>query len=164
METFIGIAIWIAIFAVWYVRNYPEKFRGILPEHKIAFRWPRRAKSVARVTRPRNSTNFKGLVESIETICLRDRLNASDAASMVEAVKQLMEMEPGSGQIWEACALDSLESAEIICDDCKVPVEKIIKKTGVKIRCRTCGKWLALKNSKITVLDPHRADIEDWER
>lgn len=164
METLIGIGVWVAIFVVWYVRNYPEKFRGVFPVHKFTLRWPRRRKPLIRTNPTTSTTNFKGLVESIETICARDRFNASDAAAMVEAVKQLMEMEPGSGQIWEAYALDSLESAEIICDDCRTPVEKTIKKTGVKIRCRTCGKWLALKNSKVTVLDPHRADVEDWER
>jgi hypothetical protein len=164
METFIGIAIWVVIFVVWYVKNYPEKFRGMLSAYKTLFKRPRRPNAVSRPMRSMPSINFKGLVESIETTCAMDRFNASDAAAMVEAVKQIMEMEPGSGQIWEAYALDSLESAEIICDDCKVPVDKMIKKTGLKIQCRNCGKWLALKNSKVTILDPHRSDIEDWEK
>jgi len=164
MEIFIGIAIWVAIFIVWYFRNYPEKFRGILPVHRFTFRWPRKRKAASPVERTAASKNFKGLVLSIETLCALDRFDASDAAAMVEAVKQLLEMEPGSGQIWEAYALDSLEHAEIVCDDCKIPVEKTIKKTGVKIRCPSCSKWLALKNSKVSVLDPHRADVEDWEK
>lgn len=83
---------------------------------------------------------------------------------MVQAVTKLLEIEPSSGQIWEAYALDSLESAEIICDDCKIPVDKIIKKTGIRIQCEKCGKWLALKNSKVTIIDPNRPDLEEWEK
>ena len=108
--------------------------------------------------------DYKSLVEQVEFICSKERFSSSDAAAMVEAVKHLMELEPGSGQIWEAYALDSLESATITCDECKIPVEKTVKKTGVKISCKKCGRWLALKNSKVTVLDPSRADIEDWEK
>ncbi len=115
--------------------------------------------------RPQPHTgDYKSLVEQVEFICSKERFSSSDAAAMVEAVKHLMELEPGSGQIWEAYALDSLESATITCDDCKIPVEKTVKKTGVKISCKKCGRWLALKNSKVTVLDPSRADIEDWEK
>ena len=84
---------------------------------------------------------------------------ASDAASLVEAVRLLTEIEPASGQIWEAYALDSLESAEIICDQCRIKVDKTVKKTGVRIQCTKCGKWLGLKNSKVTVIDPSRPDL-----
>jgi Zn finger protein HypA/HybF involved in hydrogenase expression len=83
---------------------------------------------------------------------------------MVDAVKQLMEKEPASGQIWEAYALDSLETAEIACDDCRIPVEKTVRKTGVRIQCKKCGKWLALKNSKVTIINPSRAELEEWEK
>jgi len=65
--------------------------------------------------------------------------------------------------LWEALALDSLENAQIICDDCRIPVEKVVRKTGVKIQCSNCKKWLALKNSKVTVIDPRRSGSEDWE-
>jgi hypothetical protein len=90
-------------------------------------------------------------------------MGSSDAAAMVLAVKDLMEIEPASGQIWEALALDALESAEIVCDDCRIPVERIVKRTGVKIKCGKCRKWIALKNSKVTVIDPKRPDLEEWE-
>ena len=93
-----------------------------------------------------------------------DSFGSADAAGMVEAVKRLMEIEPSSGQIWEAYALDSLESAQISCDDCRVPVEKTVKKTGIKFQCGKCGKWLALRNSKVTIIDPSRAGLEDWEK
>jgi Zn finger protein HypA/HybF involved in hydrogenase expression len=83
---------------------------------------------------------------------------------MVHAVQKLNEIEPPSGQIWEAYALDSLETAKITCDDCRVPVAKTVKKTGVKIQCPKCLKWLALKNSKVTIIDPSRTDLEDWEK
>lgn len=83
---------------------------------------------------------------------------------MVDAVKKIVEIETSSGQIWEAYALDSLETAEIICDMCKIPVQKTIKKTGVKIICPKCQKWLALRNSKVMIFDPSRADLEDWEK
>jgi hypothetical protein len=82
----------------------------------------------------------------------------------VQAVKRIMEIEPSSGQIWEAFALDSLETAQITCDDCRIPVDKIVKKTGVRIQCAKCGKWLVLKNSKVTIIDPNRPDLEDWEK
>jgi len=79
-------------------------------------------------------------------------------------VKKLNEIEPPSGQIWEAYALDSLETANITCDECRVKVKKTVKKTGVKIQCPKCLKWLALKNSKVTIIDPSRTDLEDWEK
>lgn len=166
METLIGIGIWVIIFVVWYVRNYPEKFRGLgqLRRSKVAL--PRRKKVVPmnRPPRPRARPDFKTLVEKVESLSARDRMSASDAAAMVAAVRDLMEIEPASGQIWEAFALDSLETAQIICDDCRIPVEKIVKKTGVKIECKRCRKWLALKNSKVTIIDPNRANLEDWEK
>lgn len=166
METLIGIGIWVIIFIVWYVRNYPEKFRGLDQLRKLKIAFPRKKKVVSmnRAPRPRSRPDFKTLVEKVETLSARDRMTASDAAAMVAAVRDLIEIEPASGQIWEAFALDSLESSEIICDDCRRPVEKIVKKTGVKIECRKCHKWLALKNSKVTIIDPNRANLEDWER
>lgn len=164
METLIGIGIWLIIFVVWYARTYPDKFQGIVPRFNLGLRRPRKARVVPPAPSYGGSSNYKGLVEAIESTCALDKFQASDAASMVEAVKQLMDVEPASGQIWEAYALDSLESAEIVCDECRIPVDKTVKKTGVKIHCRKCGKWLALKNSKVTILDPSRADLEDWER
>ncbi len=165
METIIGIAIWIAIFLIWYYKTYPEKFKAWIPVHRLKIQWPRPRKVVLlkRASGP-GYRDFKTLVETIERVCNRDRFGSSDAALMVQAVKQLMEVEPGSAQIWEAYALDSLETAVVSCDDCRVLVEKTVKKTGVKISCPKCGKWLALKNSKITVLDPNRPDLEEWER
>ncbi len=165
METIIGIAIWIAIFLIWYYRTYPEKFKEWIPIHRLKIQWPRSRKVMsAKRASTSGYRDFKTLVETIERICNRDHFGSSDAALMVQAVKQLMEVEPGSAQIWEAYALDSLETAVISCDDCRTPVEKTIKKTGVKISCPKCGKWLALKNSKVTVLDPNRPDLEEWER
>ena len=166
METFIGIAIWVAIFLIWYIRTYPEKVKGLMPLQGIRLKWPARKRRNASVARKAASAygDYKSLVEQVEVICSKEQFSSSDAAAMVEAVKHLMELEPGSGQIWEAYALDSLETATIKCDDCKIPVEKTVKKTGVKIHCKKCGKWLALKNSKVTVLDPSRPDIEDWEK
>jgi hypothetical protein len=166
VETFIGIAIWVAIFLIWYIRTYPEKVKGLVPLHGIRLKWPARKRRSASVARKASSAygDYKSLVEQVEVICSKEQFSSSDAAAMVEAVKHLMELEPGSGQIWEAYALDSLETATIKCDDCKIPVEKTVKKTGVKIYCKKCGKWLALKNSKVTVLDPSRPDVEDWEK
>ncbi len=166
METFIGIAIWVGIFVIWYVRTYPEKVKGLMHFGGINLKWPVRKKRNARANRKATTAyrDYKSLVEQVEFICSKEQFSSSDAAAMVEAVKHLMDVEPGSGQIWEAYALDSLETATITCDDCKIPVEKTVKKTGVKIACKKCGKWLALKNSKVTVIDPSRADIEDWER
>lgn len=168
METVIGIGIWVIIFLVWYVRTYPERVKGLLPTRVMDFRWPRRRRTVRTVPAPASasssSKDFKSLVETVEHVCAMDRFAASDAASMVQAVTKLLEIEPSSGQIWEAYALDSLESAEIICDDCKIPVDKIIKKTGIRIQCEKCGKWLALKNSKVTIIDPNRPDLEEWEK
>jgi hypothetical protein len=166
VETFIGIAIWVAIFVIWYIRTYPEKVKGVAPLQGIRLKWLLREKRNVSSARKASSAyrDFKSLVEQVEVICSKERFGSSDAAAMVEAVKHLMELEPGSGQIWEAYALDSLETAAITCDECKIPVEKTVKKTGVKIYCKKCGKWLALKNSKVTVLDPNRSDIEDWEK
>lgn len=164
-EFILGVGIWVVIFVVWYVRNYPEKFQGLIPNLSGMYKWRRKAKSVN--VRPAASVgtqkDYRALVETVESICARDRIGSSDAASMVQAAKKLMEIEPSSGQIWEAYALDSLESALITCDDCRVSVEKTVKKTGVRISCPKCGKWLALKNSKVTVIDPNRPDLEDWE-
>jgi hypothetical protein len=165
VETIIGVAIWVAIFLIWYYRTYPERLKAMVPFHLLKIKWPR-ARKVVPVRRASTTgyKDFKTLVEAIEQVCSRDHFGSSDAALMVEAVKQLMELEPGSAQIWEAYALDSLETATINCDECHTPVEKTVKKTGIKISCRKCGKWLALKNSKVTVIDPNRRDLEDWER
>lgn len=166
IEFIIGVGIWLCIFLVWYARTYPEKVKGILPKNMFKIQWPRRDRSKVVRLKPKTqrSKDFKSMVETIEKTCAKDRFMASDAASMVEAVKHLLEIEPASGQIWEAYALDSLETAEIICDECRIAVDKIVKKTGVRIQCEKCGKWLALKNSKVTVIDPHRPDLEDWEK
>lgn len=165
MEILVGVGIWVAIFMVWYVRNYPEKFRSMFPIHRLKIRWPVRARKRTRpVPVPSASSDFKTLVETVETLCARDRFMASDAAGLVEAVKQLVEIESASGQIWEAYALDTLETCQIICDDCRVPVEKTVKKTGVRLQCPKCHKWLVLKNSKVTVIDPTRPDLEEWEK
>jgi hypothetical protein len=166
METAIGIAVWVVIFVIWYVKTYPEKFRGFNLLRKLKLNLPQRKRRVPPVSvaiKPKSRRDFKALVETVEAISARDRISASDAATMVEAVKDLLEIEPASGQLWEALALDSLETAEIICDDCRIPVDKFVKKTGVKIQCGKCMKWLALKNSKVTVIDPKRAGLEDWE-
>ncbi len=166
MDVLIGIAIWVIIFLVWYVRNYPEKFRNINPLAKIKWKMPHRKRTIRPSTRAsvlKSTRDFKSLVETIESISSRDRMQASDAAAMVQAVNELIAIEPASGQLWEALALDSLETAEIICDECRVPVDKMVKKTGVKIKCAKCLKWLALKNSKVTVIDPNRPDLEEWE-
>jgi hypothetical protein len=165
MEILIGIGIWIAIFLVWYYRHYPDKVKSLLDIKGLNVKWPRRRKGprLTPVT-ARAQKDFKSLVETIESVCARDSFGSADAATMVHAVQKLNEIEPPSGQIWEAYALDSLETAKITCDDCRVPVEKTIKKTGVKIQCPKCSKWLALKNSKVTIIDPSRADLEDWEK
>jgi hypothetical protein len=162
----IGIGIWVIIFLVWYVRNYPDRFRGFLAARRVRFRWPFKTKSVLRPARGSSSasgTDFKSIVDTVEQICAKDKYAASDAATMVESIKKLLVIEPSSGQIWEAYALDSLETSEITCDECGVEVQKMVRKTGVKIRCPQCNKWLALKNSKVTVIDPHRSDLDDWE-
>jgi hypothetical protein len=165
MEVIIGVGIWVVVFVVWYVRNYPERFKGLEPILNVMSKWRRKSKIVNSRPVPNSGAqkDYRALVETVESICARDRIGSSDAASMVQAAQQLMEIEPSSGQIWEAYALDSLESALITCDDCRVPVEKTVKKTGVRISCPKCGKWLALKNSKVTVIDPNRPDLEDWE-
>ena len=165
MEFLIGIGIWVIIFVIWYVRTYPEKFKGLIPSAGIKIPWPRRKKPVPRhPSGAKAAGDFRALVETIESICALDKFGSSDAATMVAAVKKLLEVEPSSGQIWEAYALDSLEGAQIVCDDCRIPVKKTIKKTGVRIYCTQCGKWLALKNSKVMIIDPNRPDLEDWEK
>lgn len=165
LETLIGIGVWVVIFFVWYFRTYPEKLKKYVSVRGPLLKWPRRKRSAPTKPDPsvNNSKDYKTLVETVESIAAKDRIGSSDAASMVHAVRSLMEIEPASGQIWEAYALDSLESALIVCDECRVPVEKTIKKTGVRIHCPRCQKWLALKNSKVTVIDPNRPDLEDWE-
>ena len=165
LETLIGIGIWVGIFLVWYVRNYPDKFKTWIPVYGTVIGWFRRKRKSPPRPRPAASfgRDYKTLVETVESIAARDRMGSSDAASMVHAVKDLLEIEPATGQIWEAYALDSLETAVITCDDCRVPVEKTVKKTGIRIRCPKCEKWLVLKNSKVTVINPNRPDIEDWE-
>jgi hypothetical protein len=165
MEIIIGITIWVVIFLVWYFRNYPQKLKGVLPTHGFRIKWPSRRRTAPSAKQPVDirHSDFKSLVEVIESVCATDKMGSSDAATMVNAVKKLMEIEPSSGQIWEAYALDSLESAEITCDECGVRVDKSVRKTGVKIYCKKCGKWLALKNSKVTIIDPSRRDLEDWE-
>ncbi len=166
METLIGITIWVIIFLVWYFKTYPDKIKGIIPIHRLKIKLPRMKRAMPSPKRPLHGrqSDFKSLVEIVESVCAKDHIVASDAAAMVEAVKKLMEIEPSSGQIWEAYALDSLESAEITCDDCGIRVEKTVKKTGIKILCRKCEKWLALKNSKVMIIDPSRHDLEDWEK
>jgi hypothetical protein len=164
METLIGIAIWVVIFIVWYVRTYPDRVKSVIRARGINFKWPRKRKVVLNAPKVVDNRDFKKLVEAIESVCARDKFGSTDAATMVQAVKRLMEIEPSSGQIWEAYALDSLETAQITCDDCRVPVDKIVKKTGVRIQCSKCGKWLVLKNSKVTIIDPNRPDLEDWEK
>lgn len=166
MEILVGISIWVIIFIVWYCKTYPEKWKSLVHTHAANIKWPRK-KPAVHVRPPvnnRSTKDFKKLVETIESTAAMDSFGSADAAGMVEAVKILMEIEPSSGQIWEAYALDSLESAQISCDDCRIPVEKTIKKTGIKIQCRKCGKWLALRNSKVTIIDPSRAGLEDWEK
>jgi hypothetical protein len=160
--TVIGILIWVVVFLVWYIRTYPEKIPIKLPKFK--FQWPRKKKIRVPGRSAPASNDFRDLVDTVESICALDRFSASDAATMVDAVKRIVEIETSSGQIWEAYALDSLETAEIICDTCKISVQKTIKKTGVKIICPKCQKWLALRNSKVMIFDPSRADLEDWEK
>ena len=167
MEIIIGIGVWGLIFLVWYMRTYPEKVDGL----KSRFR-PIRSSPPSRPRRQADKkdyrvgseADFKHLVETIEKTCAHDRFLASDAASMVLAVKKLLEIEPASGQIWEAYVLDSLETAQIVCDECRISVTKVVKKTGVRIECQKCKKWLALKNSKVTILDPSRSNVEEWEK
>ncbi len=165
LEIFIGLGIWILIFIVWLVRTYPARTKQVLGFNNInvpKFKWPKRKNKPDRSTKVKQ-TNYKDLVHKVESIGAKDRFNASDAATLVEAVIKLNEIEPASGQIWEAYALDTLERASIVCDDCGTEVEKIVRKTGVRIQCSRCGKWLALRNSKVTVIDPNRPDLEEWE-
>ena len=169
MEAAIGIGIWVTIFVVWYVRNYPDRFQRINPFRGLKIKWPRMPKKRSnrkpiRKSRPVSNKDYKKLVETVETISSRDAFLASDAAAMVEAVNAISEIEPASGQIWEAFSLNALEDAEITCDECRVLVKKTVKKTGVKIECPSCGKWLALRNSKVTIIDPHISDLEEWEK
>ena len=169
METAIGIGIWVTIFLVWYLRNYPERLQRINPLRGVKVKWPRMPKKRnnrkhKRTFKATSPKDYKRLVEIVETISSRDAFLASDAAAMVEAVHTISEIEPATGQIWEAFSLNALEDAEITCDDCRIPVQKTIKKTGVKIECPSCGKWLALRNSKVTIIDPHRSDLEEWEK
>lgn len=165
MDILIGILIWIAIGAVWYVRTYPERFGNLKLVPRFNFKWPQRKKRTRfqDVGKKATKHDYMKLVKTVEAISAMEKYGSSDAADMVEAVKKLMEIEPASGQVWEAFALDSLETADITCDDCKIPVDKIVRKTGVKILCTKCMKWLALKNSKVTVIDPNRPDLEEWE-
>lgn len=165
LDVFIGIAIWGLIFFVWYLRTYPDKFPRLRSFPRFKFKWPQRAKKPRLRDAPKifDKRDYARLVKKIEAISAMEKYGSSDAATMVEAVKQLLEIEPSSGQVWEAFALDSLETAEITCDDCRIPLDKIVRKTGVKILCTKCMKWLALKNSKVTVIDPTRPDLEEWE-
>ena len=165
METLIGIAIWVVIFIVWYVRSYPQRFPILQRLRGLKIRWPQKKKAVRPIRESKSQPrgDFKSLAETVESISARDRMGSSDAATMVWAVRQLMEIEPASAQMWEALALDALETAEIVCDECHIPVERVVKKTGVKIKCSKCQKWIALRNSKVTVIDPKRPDLEEWE-
>lgn len=152
LEIFIGAAFWLIIFLIWYLRNYPDKMPSFLKSR------PRKqtpsGKIIPSLVKPnKSSREYKKLVETVENICASDRFGSSDAAGMVQAVKRLVEIERASGQIWEAYALDALETAEIWCDDCRKPVTKTINKSGVKIQCAYCDKWLELKNSKVAILD-----------
>ncbi len=152
LEIFLGVAFWLVIFMVWYVRNYPEKLPSFLR------RKPRKnggsgqsAKTAPKLDK--SSKEYRRLVEIVENVCARDRFGSADAASMVLAVRKLVDIEKASGQIWETYALDALETAQIWCDDCKQPVRKNITKVGVRIECPVCDQWLELNNSKVTVLD-----------
>lgn len=165
METIIAIGIWVMIFLVWCYRTYPERFQKVVSSITPGIKRKQSREKTARgESRPRARNDFRSLVEVVERTCARERFGSSDAAAMVQAVKKIMELEPASGQIWEAYVLDSLETAEIICDDCRIPVLKKVKKTGVRIACKKCGKWLALRNSKVMIIDPSRVDLEDWEK
>ncbi len=165
METLIGVGIWICIFVVWYVRHYPQRFSVLQRLREVKIRWPEKKRAIhpAHEPKARSRGDFKALAETVESISSRDRMGSSDAAAMVLAVRGLMEIEPASAQMWEALALDALETAEIVCDQCHIPVERTVKKTGVKIKCSKCLKWIALKNSKVTIIDPKRPDLEEWE-
>lgn len=152
LETIIGISFWVIIFLVWYARSYPDRMPDFLrsgsrkPDSSL-----KKAPQISQTVK--TSREYKKLVEIVETVCARDRFGSSDAASMVHALKKLIQIEKSSGQIWEAYALDALETAEIICDDCKRPVTKTTSKSGVRIQCDHCNQWLELKNSKVAILD-----------
>ncbi|MGB9616943.1 MAG: hypothetical protein ACPL7J_06430, partial [Desulfomonilaceae bacterium] len=95
----------VIIFVVWYLRTYPEKLKALrakvsAPGKPQQMKWFREKRSPRRPDA--QSKRYKALVETVEKTCAKDRFSASDAAAMVEAVKQLMEIEPASGQIWEA--------------------------------------------------------------
>ncbi len=167
MSSFLlGVIIWGIIFVIWYVRTYPGRKPKWFPTLDFDFTKlkPQKPGRMPKAKDAGGSQEYKSLVHEIETICAKDNFGSSDAATMVEAIKKLMDIEPATGQIWEAYGLDCLESAKITCDDCKIPVTKTIKKTGIRIRCSQCEKWLALRNSKIMIFDPSRADLEDWEK
>jgi hypothetical protein len=166
MDTLIAVGIWVLIFAIWYGRTYPEKFKHLSFFRTISFHRHGSARPARSTPTPPAAAgkHYKQLVALIESISEKRRMQASDAATMVEAVKELMQIEPASAQIWEAFVLDSLETSDISCDDCRVAVAKTVKRTGVKIQCPQCHKWLALKNSKVTVIDARRGEMEDWER
>jgi ribosomal protein L37AE/L43A len=176
----IGILIWIAVSVAWFYSRSRGGIKSLFARPGVRVAKPTRTRTAGRTVKmpawvtglfrrkkqptSSGSKDYQTMVSQVESICARDRINASDAAAMVESVKKLTEIEPASGQIWEAFALESLESAEITCDDCGVLVEKTVKRTGVKIECPKCKKWLALKNSKVTVVNPGPASLEDWER
>ncbi len=168
MTGLIGVGVWGVIFLVWYVRTYPERFPRLDLMKRVKSALPSRRRpaktSASKPFKRRPKKDFKKLVETVEAISSRDRIDTAQAAEMVDAVKALMEIEPASGQIWEAFALDSLETADIKCDSCGIAVHKTVKRTGVKIECRKCKRWLALKNSKVTVINPHAGNLEEWEK
>lgn len=152
LEILIGVGFWVIIFIIWYLRNYPEKAPSFLRPR------PKNVKqtgvSYQKAPRPdKSGKEYKKLVEIVENVCALDRFGSSDAASMALAVKKLMDIEKSSGQIWEAYALDALETAEITCDECGRRVKKTVGKGGVRIECVYCDKWLELKNSKVAILD-----------
>jgi hypothetical protein len=152
LEILIGVAFWLLVFFIWYARNYPDKMPSFL---KFRSR-PRTAtgKNVQGIVKPdKSSKEYRKLVETVENVCALDRFGASDAASMVLAVKKLIQIERASGQIWETYALDALETADVWCDDCRRNVTKTVNKDGIRIDCHHCNKWLELKNSKVAILD-----------
>ena len=67
METFIGIAIWVAIFLVWYIRTYPEKVKGLIPLQGISLKWPVRKKRNASSARKAATAygDYKSLVDGL---------------------------------------------------------------------------------------------------
>jgi hypothetical protein len=167
MEYFYGLVVWGVVFAVWYFKQYPQAFKSFLPFPSLKWRGLRRGRRKTRLRPPSDiieTEDYKALVENVEHICAYERYTLADAAALTLAIRKLIEIEPASGRIWEAYALDSLESARITCNECKIVVRKTVKRTGVKISCPQCEKWIALKNSKLMVLDLNRPDLEDWEK